>query len=562
MASDAFGLAQADFQKQIHGGPSRTFEWPVIDTFNWALDWFDAELSRGPYSDLPALRILGDDGTEEISFAEMSIRSSRIANGLRRQGVRRGDRILLMLGNVVPLWETMLAAMKLGAVVIPSTTMLTVDDVAERIVRARVQHVVTSSEEAWKLRKAAQDVQLIYVGNKAPDGRWVSFETLREAADVFIPDGDTAADDPMLLYFTSGTTSRPKMVLHSHRSYPVGSLTTMLWIGAGPGDVHMAIGAPGWAGHTYMAFFGPWNAGATITMLNQKRFDPTTLLTTLVDQQVTSFFAPPTVWRMLLQQNLTKWQVVLRDASSAGEPLNAEVIEQVRRAWGITIRDGWGQTEVTVQIANTPGQPVRPGRLGFALPGCSLAVLDEHGNDSEEGELALPLHPRPPGLMLGYLSDANELVPLTGTHYRTGDSVRRDPDGSFTYIGRVDDVFKSSDYRISPFELESALIEHPAVMEAAVVPSPDSIRLVVPKAYIALAADYPATRDTALEIFRHIGVRLAPFKRVRRIEFTELPKNIAGKIRRVALRQKELDWAGKQPEGEFREQDFPELTKL
>jgi len=281
-----------------------------------------------------------------------------------------------------------------------------------------------------------------------------------------------------------------------------------------------------------MALFGPWNAGATILVVNQLRFDAPGILDTLVERRVTSFFAPPTVWRMLLQQNLSDWPVTLQQVVAAGEPLNPEVIEQVQRAWGLTVRDGWGQTEVTVQIGNTPGQPVTVGSLGRVLAGCSVAVLDENDQESEEGELALPMDPRPPGLMLGYLQEDGSLRAVPGGYYRTGDAVRRNTDGTYTYIGRTDDVFKSSDYRISPFELESVLIEHPAVVEAAVVPSPDPLRLSVPKAYIAIAAGHQPTRDTALSIFRHIRSRLAPYKRVRRIVFAELPKTILGKIRR------------------------------
>jgi acetyl-CoA synthetase len=364
----------------------------------------------------------------------------------------------------------------------------------------------------------------------------------------------------MLLYFTSGTSSKPKMVLHSHRSYPVGHLATMYWIGAQPGDVHMAIGAPGWAGHSFMALFAPWNAGATIMVLNQPRFDARAILDALVERRVASFFAPPTVWRMLLQQHLSEWPVMLQQAVAAGEPLNPEVIEQVRRAWGLTVRDGWGQTEATVQIANTPGQPVTVGALGRTLAGCSVMVLDENDQESDEGELALSMDPRPPGLMLGYLQEDGSLRPVEGRYYRTGDAVRRNTDETYTYIGRTDDVFKSSDYRISPFELESVLIEHPAVVEAAVVPSPDALRLAVPKAYIAIAAGYQPTRDTALSIFQHIRGRLAPYKRVRRIAFADLPKTISGKIRRVELRRAENHRDNQVLVGEFREEDFAELS--
>jgi acetyl-CoA synthetase len=364
----------------------------------------------------------------------------------------------------------------------------------------------------------------------------------------------------MLLYFTSGTTSKPKMVVHSHRSYPLGHLSTMYWVGMQPGDVHLATGAPSWAGHTFIAFFAPWNAGATIMVLNQPRFDACALLDKLVARKATSLFVPPTVWRMLLQQDLSARPVVLREAVAAREPLNPEVIEQVRRAWGLTARDGWGQTEVPVQIANAPNQPSTVGALGRPPPGCSVTVLDENDQETEEGELALPMDPRPPGLMVGYRQEDASVRPIEGSYYRTGDAVRRNSDGTYAYIGRVDDVFKSSDYRISPFELKSVLIEHPAVVESAVVPSSDPLRQAVPKTFIAIAAGYEPTRHTALSIFRHIPVRLAPYKRVRRIAFAELPKTISGKIRRVELRRAEERRSDQVPMGEFREEDFPELV--
>jgi acetyl-CoA synthetase len=536
---------------------SEQFQWPELDRFNWALDWFDAELASGASRDRPALRILGDNA-KELTFGEMAARSNQIANGLRQRGVGRGDRILLMLGNVVELWETMLAAMKLGAVLIPSTLLLTAEDLAERVARARIRTLIVPASEAVKFR--GLDVSLRRFCTGEPPPGWTPFDALRHGSEAFVPDAPTLADDPMLLYFTSGTTSKPKMVLHSHRSYPVGHLATMYWVGLQPGDTHLSIGSPGWAGHTFMAFFSPWNAGATIVMLNQPRFDAKALLDTLVEQKIVSFFAPPTVWRLLLQEDLRVWPVTLREAVAAGEPLNAEVIERVRRAWNLTVRDGWGQSEMTVQIANSPNQDINVGALGRPLPGCALTLIDENENEVDEGEIAFPMEPRPPGLMLGYLQDDGSLLPVTGRYYRCGDVARRNPDGTFTYIGRADDIFKSSDYRISPFELESVLIEHPAVVEAGVVPSPDRLRLSVPKAFIAIVAGYAPNRETALSIFHLVRARLAPYKRVRRLQFVDLPKTVSGKIRRVELRQTE---ASRNEDialvDEFREEEFPEL---
>jgi acetyl-CoA synthetase len=531
------------------------FEWPVLGEFNWALDWFDAELAT-ELGDRPALRITGA-GAATLTFAELSARSNRVANGLRAQGVTRGDRILLMLGNIAPLWEVMLAAMKLGAVVVPATTLLTADDLAERVARARVRFVVIAAADAAKVDGLS--VPKITVGG-APAG-CVDYAGLLEVSPDFTPDGPTREDDPLLLYFTSGTTAKPKLALHSHRSYPLGHLSTMYWLGLQPGDVHLNISSPGWAKHAWSCLFAPWNAGACVFIANQPRFEPRALLDTIAAGGVTSLCAPPTVWRMFIQQDLASWKTSLREICGAGEPLNPEVIDQVRAAWGMTIRDGYGQTETTAQIGNPPGQPVKSGSMGRPLPGYRIRLLDTEDNDAAEGAVCLPLDPPPASLMRGYQNDDGGIDPVAGSAYRTGDVAARDADGYLTYVGRDDDIFKASDYRISPFELESVLIEHPAVAEAAVVPAPDPLRLAVPKAYVTLAAGIEPDRETAFSIFRHLRARLSPYKRVRRLEFSELPKTISGKIRRVELRKSEADRT-ERPPGEFREDDFPEFTQV
>jgi acetyl-CoA synthetase len=536
----------------------RDFRWPQLDRFNWALDYFDV-MARG--NERPALWLATEGGSEtRLSFAALSERSNRVANHLRALGVRRGDRILLMLGNVAPLWECMLAAMKLGAVVIPATTLLNRNDLVDRFARGRTRHVIVGADAAAKFAELPGDYTRIAVGGDAPG--WRRYEEAYAAAAEFAPDGETRASDPLLLYFTSGTTAKPKLVLHSHQSYPVGHLSTMYWIGLQPGDVHFNISSPGWAKHAWSCFFAPWNAGACVFMLNQPRFDARGLVDAIVRAGVTTFCAPPTVWRMLVQQDLAAWKTNLRELVGAGEPLNPEVIARVKAAWGITIRDGYGQTETAAQVGNPPGQPVKSGAMGRPLPGYRVALLDSAGAEQEEGEICLRLEPRPLGLMQGYQGDDGALLPLSGPVYRTGDVAMRDHDGYLTYVGRADDVFKSSDYRISPFELESVLIEHAAVAEAAVVPSPDPIRLAVPKAFIALAPGHRPERDTALAIFRHLRTSLSPFKRVRRIEFAELPKTISGKIRRVELRRREAAARNedRRGEAEFREEDFPELS--
>jgi acetyl-CoA synthetase len=534
------------------------FRWPELDTFNYALDWFDAELARGDNADRLALKIVGD-GAASATFGELSERSNRIANGLRALGVKRGERILLMLGNVVPLWEVMLAAMKLGAVVIPASTLLTPNDLKDRFDRGRVRHLVANAADASKFAGLDPTVNRIALGD-APAG-WHDYNALLQGEPRFAADGETRATDPMLLYFTSGTTSRPKLVEHSHQSYPVGHLISMYWLGLQPGDMHLNISSPGWAKHAYSCFFAPWNAGASVFIANQPRFNARGMLDAITENDVTTICAPPTVWRMFVQEDMTAWRTSLREVCSAGEPLNPEIIEHVQKVWDRTVREAYGQTETTVQIACFPGEVVKPGSMGQEAPGYRIRLLDLDDKAVEEGEVCIALDPAPVGLMRGYQNDDGSFAPLGTTAYRTGDVAARSTDGYYTYIGRADDVFKAADYRISPFELESALIEHPAVVEAAVVPAPDAIRMAVPKAYVTLTAGSTPDRATALSIFQHLRETLAPFKRVRRLEFASLPKNTAGKIRRVELRQQEEVRAkhGERGANEFREEDFPEL---
>jgi acetyl-CoA synthetase len=550
------------------------FTWPQLDEFNWALDWFDVIAAEHP--DRLALRIVADGGADaSLTYGELSARSNQVANWLSSLGARRGDHLLLMLGNIAPLWEIILAAMKLGVVIIPASTLLGTADLADRIARGDVRHVVTEAAHTAKFGGLGGAWTAIAVGpgpasGETPHG-WLPYADAADAPRSFTPDGATQAGDPLLLYFTSGTTAQPKLVEHTHASYPAGHLSTMYWIGLRPGDVHLNISSPGWAKHAWSNVFAPWNAAATALILGYERFSADSLLASLGECGVTTFCAPPTVWRMLIQSDLAAADVgVLRECVAAGEPLNPEVIEQVRQAWGITVRDGYGQTETTAQVGNSPGQPVKPGSMGRPLPGYAVALVDPvTGEPSSEGEVCLDLSQRPLGLMTGYRGDPERNAEaMRGGYYHTGDVASRDEDGYLTYIGRTDDLFKASDYRISPFELESVLIEHEAVAEAAVVPSPDSMRLAVPKAYVTLAAGADPTPETALAIFAYARERLAPYKRVRRLEFGELPKTISGKIRRVELRDQETGRLGTgtpaAPAGvrgvtEFWEEDFPGL---
>ncbi len=534
-ARDHLIVHRTDYARACAG-----FKWPVLDRFNWALDYFDS-IAAG--NEQLALRILEESGGEAaLTYAQLSRRSNQVANFLVGQGAKAGDRILLMLGNEVALWETMLAAIKLGAVVIPATTLLSGDDLADRLQRGNVRFVVTNTSGVTKFdalpAAALGSMRRIAVGGAGVG--WLDYRESQSANTSFTPAVRTTVRDPLLEYFTSGTTARPKLVQHTQQSYPVGHLSTMYWLGLRKGDVHWTISSPGWAKHAWSCFFAPFNAEATIFIYNYTRFNGPAILDVLVKNGVKTLCGPPTVWRMLIQEDLARWPVPMRELISAGEPLNPEVIEQVRAAWNLTIRDGYGQTETTAMIGNPPGAILKSGSMGRPLPGYAVALLDGDGKPANEGEICIDLAHRPLALMNGYADDADKTADaMRDGYYHTGDVGMRDAEGYITYVGRADDVFKASGYRISPFELESALIEHPAVAEAAVVPSPDPVRGFVPKAYVILAQGHAPDGATADDIFRFLRERLSAYKRIRRIEFSDLPKTISGKIRRVELRGQE-----------------------
>ncbi|MET0704706.1 MAG: AMP-binding protein [Mycobacterium sp.] len=550
-ARDQLVALISDYDKAVE-----EFSWPPLTgAFNWATDWFDV-IARGNHR--TALWIVEQDGSEQkVTFAEMADRSDRVAAWLEQVGVGKGDRVILMLGNQVELWEAMLAIAKLGAVIMPTTSALGPADLDDRIERGGAKFVIANTVDTAKFEQVTGDFSRIVVG--APAAGWHTYSDAYAVAPRTSA-AQTDIHDPLLVYFTSGTTSKPKLVEHTQVSYPVGHMSTMAWIGVRPGDVHLAISSPGWAKHAWSCFFAPWIAEATIFVYNYGRFDAPALLHQIRRAGVATFCAPPTVWRMLIQSDLGPRPEVLREILGAGEPLNPDVIAQVERAWGLTIRDGFGQTETTLSVGNTPGQPVKAGSMGRPMPGVPVVLVDPlTGELADEGEICLDLQKRPLSLMTGYLGDPerNEAV-MAGGYYHTGDVASRDSDGYITFIGRTDDVFKSSDYKVSPFELESVLIEHPAVVEAAVVPQPHHTKLAVPKAYIALAEGWEAGADTAKAILEHARDHLAPFLKVRRVEFFELPKTISGKIRRVELRRREEDAhaAGTPIDTEYRYEDL------
>ncbi|HEY4569309.1 MAG TPA: AMP-binding protein, partial [Kribbella sp.] len=405
----------------------RDFHWPAFERFNWAQDWFDALAVEQP--DVAALTIVEEDGeVNSRTYAEMADRSRKVAGWLTDAGLQPGDRVLIVLGNQVELWETMLGCIRAGAVMIPATTLLTDADLADRITRGNVRAVVTTSSNAGRYAGIADHCIRVAIGE--PVEGWLEYA---DAAgyDGPVPEVDTAADDSLLLYFTSGTTSQPKLVEHTQVSYPVGHLSTMYWIGLQPGDVHLNVSSPGWAKHSWSNVFAPWNAGATVFLYNYSRFDAEKMLEVLQTYGVTTFCAPPTVWRMLIQADLSAVQVQVRECISAGEPLNPAVIEQVRNAWGITIRDGYGQTETTAQIGNPPGQPVKLGSMGRPLPGYRIALIDPATDEiGDDGEICIELAPAPVPLMGGY-RDAQELTAevMRNGYYHTGDVASRDADG-------------------------------------------------------------------------------------------------------------------------------------
>jgi acetyl-CoA synthetase len=531
------------------------FRWPALERFNWALDYFDV-VAEG--NGRTALHVIEHGADRRVSYAELKERSCRVANHLRALGARRGDRLLAVLGNTPVVQELMLACLRLGLVFVPASTALGPALLRERIARGGVRHLVAEAAVAEALGAAPGVAVAIAVG--APVAGWQPFDRAYGAPAAFAPDAETPAGDPALLYFTSGTSAEPKLVEHTHVSYPVGHLSTMYWLGLREGDLHLNVSSPGWGKHAWSSVFAPLTAGAAVVLEDVARFQPGHLLDLLERLPVTSLCAPATAWRMVALAGLAGRKVHLREALSAGEPVGAELVEAVRGAWGLTIREGYGQTETTAQIGYSPGQPVKPGAMGRPLPGFDVRLLGPDGAEAEEGEITLGLDPRPTGLMAGYAGDpALTARAMRDGRYHTGDTARLDADGHLHYVGRADDLFKSSDYRISPFEIESVMLGHGAIAEVAVVPSPDPVRGLVPKAYVHLRPSEVPSPELARDILRWARSRLPRYQRVRRIQFGELPKTISGKVRRGELRHAEQSRSAEQRDaGEYWLEDLAE----
>lgn len=526
----------------------RGFELTAPADFNWAFDVID-RWAEDPQKE--AMFWVGPGGEERhITFDTFRRRSNRLANALEQLGVRRGDRVFLMLPRLVEWWESILGIMRAGAVSMPGTTLLTPKDIAYRANLAEARIAITDGANAPKfdeVRAQCPSLEILIVVGGEREG-WHSYEALVAAASEERDRLPTPSGDPCMIYFTSGTVGYPKMVLHTHASYPIGhTITGKYWLDLRPSDLHWNMSETGWAKAAWSNLFGPWNMGASLfTYDGRGKFNARETLEFLQKYPITTFCAPPTIYRMLVLEDLGAYQFArLRHCTGAGEPLNPEVIATWGAATGLTIHDGYGQTESVLLCGNFPCVPVKPGSMGKPSPGFDVAVIGDDGQPlgpGKEGDIGVKIVPqRPLGLFQEYWRNPEATAgAIRGDWYITGDRAMIDEDGYFWFVGRADDVILSAGYRIGPFEVESALVEHPAVAEAAVVASPDQLRGEVVKAFVVLAPHHAASTILAAELQEHVKNTTAPYKYPREIEFvTELPKTISGKIRRVELRERE-----------------------
>ena len=528
----------------------QNFRWETPEFFNFGatIDKFAEDPRR--------VAILWEDSAGKrarLTFADIAQQSSRIANVLTGYGIRRGDPILLVLPRIT-LWQAAyIAALRIGAIVIPCTSMLREKDLIYRANHSGARAIIATAENAAmiaELRKQCPSLQHFIIAG-APRTGWTSLqESMRQASPTFKP-ANTKSSEPAICYYTSGTTREPKAVLHSHGYSYSHRFTGLNWLDVRPDEIHWTTSDTGWAKAAYGVIFGPWMNGVTTFMYNG-RFDAQKELELLSRYNVGTFCAPPTEYRMLIKEDLSKYQFPkLRHCTGAGEPLNPEVIEVWRERLGHTIHDGYGQTESIILAANMPGMPVKPGSMGLPFPGHDVHVIDNEMNETkvdEIGEVAVRVKPeRPPSLFLEYWKNPEETASVfRGDWYLTGDQATRDADSYLWFVGRADDVIISGGYRIGPFEVESALLEHPAVMESAVVASPDPDRGSIVKAFVKLRDGAERSVELATELQEHCKRITAPYKYPREIEFIdELPKTVSGKIRRVELRRQENARKGK-----------------
>jgi acyl-coenzyme A synthetase/AMP-(fatty) acid ligase len=526
----------------------RNFSLTAPADFNWAFDVVD-RWAEDPRKE--AMLWVGPQGEERgITFEAFRRRSNQLANALEQLGVRRGDRVFLMLPRLVEWWEAILGIMKIGAISMPGTTLLTPKDITYRANLAETRVAITDAANAAKfdeVRAECPALEILIVVGGEQEG-WNSYEALVGAASTERARLATPSDDACMIYFTSGTVGYPKMVLHTHASYPIGhTITGKYWLDLRPTDLHWNLSETGWAKAAWSNLFGPWNMGAALfTYDGRGKFSARETLEFLQKYPISTFCAPPTVYRLLVLEDLSAYNLAhLRHCTGAGEPLNPEVIETWRNATGLTIRDGYGQTETVLLCGNFPGVPVKPGSMGKPSPGFQIAIVDDEGAPlppGTEGNIGVKIVPeRPLGLFKEYWRNPEATASaIRDEYYITGDRAVMDEDGYFWFVGRADDVIISAGYRIGPFEVESALVEHPAVAESAVVASPDPLRGEIVKAFVILAPGYVASDALATDLQEHVKNSTAPYKYPREIEFvTELPKTISGKIRRIELRERE-----------------------
>jgi acyl-coenzyme A synthetase/AMP-(fatty) acid ligase len=529
----------------------RTFRLQIPDDYEFTRDVVEHWAAQHPGKlALVALDPRGEH-RREISFGELATASRRVSNALEGLGITAGERAFVMLPRIPEWYELLLGMFRFGVIPMPATTLCTPRDIAQRIVRAGATVAVVDDEAAVKLAEVRDQCpslqHVIVVGEPAAEGCERYADLLAKATDAEPTGRVTKAGDPLLLYFTSGTVAAPKMVLHTHASMGAGhEITARFWQDLTPADLHWTFSDTGWAKAAWGKLFGQWRMGASVFLWDQRgKLDPELCLRVLERSGVTTFCAPPTLFRAFVQLDLGAFDFSgVRHTVSAGEPLNPEVIRAWREATGTTIYDGYGQTETVNLVANFPCLEVRPGSMGKPTPGNDVDIVSDDGvrlAPGEEGNIALATAPeRPIGLMQGYWrdDDANAEVFHDGWYF-TGDRATKDEDGYFWFVSRSDDVIISASYRIGPFEVESALVEHPAVAESAVVGKPDPERTSIVKAFVVLAPGHEGSDALARELQDHVKAVTAPYKYPREIEFvTSLPKTISGKIRRSELRER------------------------
>ena len=523
------------------------FKWQVPEHFNFAGDVID-KWAMSP--DKLAMLWLDDAGTEvRMTYADLSRASRQLANVLSGQGVGQDDVVMVILPRNIEWWVTFTACIRMGAVISPGTTQLTAKDIKYRLTESAAACVITNPTLASKVDEVAAQCPTLkskIIITEPRDG-WLYYTDAINGADDRFETAKTRSEDRCILYFTSGTTGMPKMTLHTHASYPIGhQVTGRYWLDLKPEDMHWNISDTGWAKAAWSSYFGPMNMGAAQFIHHTDRFDPIKTLELLSQYPVTTMCGAPTIYRMLVLQDLSRFKFPhLRHCVGAGEPLNPEIIEVWKEATGCTIRDGYGQTETVCLCGSFPCIEPRFGSMGKPTPGFHLSVIDESGAElppNTEGDIAVRVNPeRPVGLFREYWKEPERTASTyRNGWYLTGDRAYVDEDGYFWFVGRADDVILTSGYRIGPFEVESALIEHDAVAESAVVSSPDETRGEVVKAFVILAPGYTASDALAKELQDYVKKVTAPYKYPRKIEFVEaLPKTISGKIRRIDLRDKE-----------------------